>query len=141
MTDSYSTTRRPPEVTGWTGWVSFAGMMLVLLGLFHAVEGLVAVFNEGYYRVTQSGLLVNVSYDVWGWVHFGVGVLAVIIGVGVLTGNIVAQIVGAILAGVSAIIHLAFVPAYPIWSLIIIAVDVIVIYALVAHGQEMKRTD
>jgi hypothetical protein len=45
----------PRRTTGWTGWIAFGGIMLVLLGLFHAIEGLVAVFDDGYYRVTPSG--------------------------------------------------------------------------------------
>ena len=141
MTDSYTSTGQPRTVTGWTGWVSFGGIMLVLLGLFHAVEGLVAVFDEDYYRVPSSGLVVEVSYDVWGWVHFGLGITAVVIGCGVLAGNLIAQILGAILAGASALINLAFVPAYPVWSLIVITLDVFVIYALIAHGREMKQVD
>lgn len=141
MTDSYTTPRQPEKTTGWTGWVAFGGVMLILLGLFQAVEGLVAVFDEGYYHVTQSGLLVNVTYDAWGWVHFGVGVSAVVIGAGVLSGNLIAQIAGAILAGASALIHLAFVPAYPVWSLIVITLNVIVIYAFIAHGREIKTPD
>ncbi|AIJ23352.1 MULTISPECIES: DUF7144 family membrane protein [Amycolatopsis methanolica group] len=141
MTDSYTSSTPPRTATGWTGWVSFGGIMLVLLGLFHAVEGLVAVFDEDYFAVPSSGLVVEVSYDVWGWVHFGLGVTAVVIGCGVLAGNRIAQYLGAILAGASAIIHLAFVPAYPVWSLIIITLDVFVIYALVAHGREMRLTD
>jgi len=139
MTDGYTSTP-PRTVTGWTGWVSFGGIMMVLLGLFHAVEGLVAVFDQDYYLVPESDLVVEVSYDAWGWLHFGLGITAVLIGVGVLAGNRVAQILGAIVAGVSAIIHLAFVPAYPVWALIVIALDVLVIYALVAHGREMKPT-
>jgi len=141
MSDSYTTDTRPQRVTGWTGWVSFGGIMLVLLGLFQAVEGLVAVFDEDYFLVPSTDLVVEVSYNVWGWVHFGLGVLAVVIGCGVLAGNRVAQFAGAVLAGASALIHLAFVPAYPVWSLIVITVDVLVIYALVAHGREMRLTD
>ncbi|MFF5992088.1 DUF7144 family membrane protein [Prauserella flavalba] len=141
MTDSYTPPRQRRTATGWTGWISFGGIMLVLLGLFHAVEGLVAVFDEDYYAVPSSGLVVEVSYDVWGWLHFGIGVAAVVIGCGVLAGKLIAQILGAILAGASAIIHLAFVPAYPVWSLIVITLDIVVIYALIAHGREMRLAD
>ncbi|HET6505091.1 MAG TPA: hypothetical protein VFG87_30440 [Amycolatopsis sp.] len=127
----------PERATGWTGWVAFAGVMLILLGLFHAIEGLVAVFNRGYYLVTPSGLVVNVDYTVWGWVQFGLGVLAVGVGIGLFTGNLAARIGGVIIAAASAIVNLSFVAAFPVWSILIIAVDVIVIYAIVVHGREM----
>ncbi|WP_246271386.1 DUF7144 family membrane protein [Amycolatopsis acididurans] len=127
--------------TGWTGWIAFGGIMLVLLGLFHAVEGLVAVFDKSYYLVAPSGLVVNVSYAAWGWLHFGLGVLAVLTGIGMLTGNRVAQAAGVVIAALSAIVHLAFIAAYPAWSLIIIVVDVIVIYAIMVHGREMKLSE
>ncbi|HJQ47497.1 MAG TPA: hypothetical protein VJ870_14455 [Amycolatopsis sp.] len=127
-------------VTGWTGWVAFGGVMLVLLGLFHAVQGIVAVFDKGYYLVTANGLVVNVNYNVWGWVHIGLGAAAVLAGIGVLAGNAAARVVAIILAGISAIVNLGFVAAYPLWSIVVIALDVIVIYAIVAHGKELKLT-
>jgi hypothetical protein len=52
------------QVTGWAGWVAFAGIMLILLGFFQAIEGLVAIFDKGYYPVTPNGLVVNVDYTV-----------------------------------------------------------------------------
>ncbi|WP_246128113.1 DUF7144 family membrane protein [Amycolatopsis rhizosphaerae] len=129
---------RPEHVTGWTGWIAFAGIMLILLGLFHAVEGLVAVVNPGYYLITASGLVVNVDYVVWGWVHLALGILAVLVGIGLLSGNTVARVVGVILAAISALVNLGFVNAYPAWSALVIALDVVIIYAIIAHGREMK---
>ena len=55
-----------PEVTGWVGWVAFAGIMLIMLGIFQAIEGFVAIFDDGYYLVRPNGLVVNVDYTVWG---------------------------------------------------------------------------
>jgi len=129
----------PERATGWTGWVAFGGVMLILLGLFHAIEGLVAVFNRGYYLVTPSGLVVNVDYTVWGWVQFGLGALAVLVGIGLFTGNLAARIGGMVIAAASAIVNLSFVAAFPVWSILIIAVDVIVIYAIAVHGREMTH--
>src|SRR4051794_9259445 len=131
-------TSRAPAPTGWTGWVAFAGLMMIMLGTFQAVEGLVAVFDDGFYRVTSGGLVVNVDYTVWGWVHLLLGVVIVIAGIGVLTGNTAARVVGVLLAGLSALLNLAFVEAYPIWSVIVITIDVLVIYALTVHGREMR---
>lgn len=128
----------PREVTGWVGWVAFAGVMLVMLGVFQLIEGLVAIFDNGYFVVRPNGLVVNVDYSAWGWLHFALGVLGIVIGLGLLRGNAAARVAGVILAALSAIVNLGFIAAYPVWSTIIIAVDVIVIYAIVVHGRELE---
>ena len=127
-----------PEPTGWVGWVAFAGMMLIIVGAFQAINGFVALFDRGYYLVTRSGLAVNVDYTAWGWVHLALGVLAIGAGLGVMVGQTWARVVGIILAGVSMLVNLGFVAAYPIWSLTVVAIDIIAIYALAVHGREMK---
>jgi hypothetical protein len=129
-----------PEPTGWTGWIVFASFMMILLGTFQAIQGLVAIFDDAYYLVGQNGLVVSVDYTVWGWVHLLLGVLIVISGIGVLAGNLAARTVAVLLAGISAILNLLFIEAYPLWSVIIITVDVLVIYALTVHGREMKSS-
>jgi hypothetical protein len=112
--------------------------MMFLLGAFQALQGLVALFEDGFYLVTARNLVVDVNYNVWGAVHLTLGVLVLLSGMGVLTGNLAARTVGVILAGLSALANLVFIEAYPIWSLIIITVDVLVIYALTVHGGELK---
>ena len=127
-----------PPPTAWTGWVVFASAMMLLLGCFQAVQGLVAVFDDGFYHVTQGGLVIDVDYTAWGWTHLLLGVLIFICGLGVLTGNLVARTVGVLLACLSALANLAFIAAYPVWSVLIIAIDVLVIYALTVHGRELR---
>jgi len=129
---------RGPEPTAWTGWVVFAAFMMMMLGFFQAIEGLVAIFNKGFYRVTPSGLVVNVNYNAWGWVHLLLGALIFVSGIGVLAGNVAARAAAVVLAGLSAVLNLIFIEAYPFWSIIIIAVDVLVIYALTVHGGELR---
>jgi hypothetical protein len=126
-----------PDPTGWTGWVVFASVMMFLLGAFQVIQGLVALFDDGFYLVTRGGLVVDVDYNVWGTVHLILGVLLLLSGGGVLTGNLAARTVGVILAGLSALVNLVFIGAYPIWSIVIITVDVLVIYALTVHGREL----
>jgi hypothetical protein len=125
--------------TAWAGWVIFGGVMLIMLGAFQIVEGLVALFDDGFYLVGRSGLVVDVDYNTWGWVHTGIGLIAVLAGLGLLAGNMAARIVGVAVAFLSAIVNLAFLSAYPVWSTIMITVDVIVIYAIIVHGREVKR--
>jgi uncharacterized protein (DUF983 family) len=130
--------RYETEPTAWAGWVVFAGVMLIMLGTFQIIEGLVALFDDGFYLVAPSGLLVDVDYNTWGWVHMGIGVIGVLAGLGLLAGNMAARIVGVAVAFLSAIVNLAFLSAYPVWSTIMITLDVIVIYAIIVHGRELK---
>jgi hypothetical protein len=127
-----------PDPTGWTGWVVFASFMMFLVGSFQAIQGLVALFDDGFYAVRSDGLVVNVNYNAWGTVHLLLGVLLMISGAGVLTGNVLARTVGVIVAGLSALANMAFISAYPVWSILIITVDVLVIYALTVHGRELR---
>lgn len=127
-----------PAASGWAGWVVFAGVLLILLGAFQAIEGLVALFRKEYYSVRSSGLIVHVDYTTWGWVHLIIGIVAALTGLGLLAGNLVARIVGVVLAVVSAVVNMAFVAATPVWSVLVIAIDVLVIYAIVAHGRELR---
>jgi hypothetical protein len=127
-----------PAPTAWTGWAVFAAFMMIMLGTFQAIEGLVAIFNDGFYHVLPSGLVLDVDYNVWGWTHLLLGALIVVSGVGVLAGNLAARIVGVGLAGLSAVLNLLFIEANPVWSVLIITVDVLVIYALTVHGRELR---
>jgi hypothetical protein len=128
---------RSPEPTAWAGWLVFAAMMMFLLGSFQVIQGLVAIFDDGFYHTTESGLVIDVDYTAWGWVHLLLGVLIFISGLGVLAGNLAARTVAVGLAGLSALANLLFVEAYPIWSILLITVDVLVIYALTVHGREL----
>jgi len=128
---------RSPEPTAWAGWLVSAAMMMFLLGSFQVIQGLVAIFDDGFYHTTESGLVIDVDYTAWGWVHLLLGVLIFISGLGVLAGNLAARTVAVGLAGLSALANLLFVEAYPIWSILLITVDVLVIYALTVHGREL----
>ncbi|WP_029432174.1 hypothetical protein [Blastococcus sp. URHD0036] len=123
----------------WTGWIVFAAVLLILVGVLQAVQGLVALFDDGSYAVGSDGLAVPVDYTVWGVMHLLVGTLAVLIGVGLLAGNMVARGAAVVLATFSAIASLAFLPARPVWSLVVIALDVVVIHAVVVHGGELEK--
>lgn len=126
------------QPTGWLGWVIFAGVAMIVLGAFQVIEGLVAVFQRAFYLVTPGHLVVHVSYQTWGWVHFAIGVAIAATGFGVMAGALWARVLGIAFAVISAIVNLAFLAAYPVWGVIIIALDVVVIYALAVHGREAK---
>jgi hypothetical protein len=135
---SANRTYTAPRRTHWTGLVGFAAFMMMMLGVFQAIEGLAAIFNDEFYAVAPSGLVVNVDYTVWGWVHLLLGVAIFLAGVGVLSGNVLGRTVGVVLAGCSAVLNMLFAEAAPVWAAIIITIDVFVIYALVVHGREME---
>jgi hypothetical protein len=130
--------QRTPQVTGWIGMVVFAGTMLMLLGGFQFIQGLVALIRDNYYVVTRNGLLLELDYTAWGWIHLIIGVIAIVTGIGVLAGQTWARVVGIVIAVISALANLAFLSAYPVWSTIVIALDVLAIYALAVHGREAR---
>ena len=141
MTGSSTTASGPvtqPTATGWVGWVYFAGIMLLLLGGFQIIEGLTALFNRTYLLVSSNGLLVTANLAAWGWLHLIIGVVALVAGYGIIVGKRWAQILGIVLACVSALVNLTYIAAYPLWSITIIAVDILVIHALAVHGREVN---
>ena len=125
--------------TGWVGWIVFAGFMLILVGAFHVIEGLVALFRDEVFLVGPRGLVVNVDYTAWGWAHVIGGILAILTGAGLLAGQMWARILAVVVAFASAVLNMAFLPAYPVWSAIVIALDVLVIWAVTVHGSEVKN--
>jgi hypothetical protein len=126
------------QPSGWVGMVVFAGVMLLMLGGFQAIEGVVALFRDDFYLTTANGLVVPVDFAAYGWTHLILGVIAIGAGIGILAGQTWARVVGVILAVLSSLVNLAFLPAYPIWCTIVIAMDVLCIYALTAHGREVR---
>jgi hypothetical protein len=138
--DPYDEMVSRPEPTGWVGFVVFGGIMMLMLGGFQVIEGLVALFREDYYFVTRNGLLVSMDFTAWGWTHLIIGLVAVGAGFGVLMGQMWARVLGIIIAVISAMANIAFLSAYPVWSTIIIATDILVIYALAVHGREVRSS-
>lgn len=130
---------QPTEMSGWVGWIAFAGVMMLLVGSFHIIQGLVAVFEDEYFLVSTSGLAVSMDFTAWGWTHIIGGIVLVLAGIAVFSGRIWARTVGVILAVLSALVNIAFLAAYPIWSVTMIAVDILVIWALTVHGAELKQ--
>jgi hypothetical protein len=112
--------------------------MMLILGIFHALEGLVALFQSNYYLVAANGLTVHVNYTAWGWTHLIFGVIVIAAGAALLVGQMWARILAVALAVISAVVNAGFLAAYPVWSAIMIAVDILVIWALTVHGGEMR---
>jgi hypothetical protein len=120
------------------GWIAFAGFMMVMLGMFQILEGIVSLANDQYFLGTPDRMVLHLSYPTWGWLHLVGGAVVVVAGVGVFAGQTWARVVGTVVAVVSALLNLAFLAAYPIWSTLMIGLAVVVVMALTVHGSEIK---
>lgn len=126
---------RTRTATAWVGWIWFAGIMLIMLGAFGAIEGLIALFRDNYYVYSPDQILV-LDLTGWGWLHLIAGVLAVVTGVALLSGLTWARPVAVVLVALDALANLAFIGVTPLWSAIAITLCVVVIWAIVVHGGE-----
>ena len=126
------------KASGWVGWVGFAAFILILNGAFSVIQGIVALIGSNYYYVVTNGSLILFDLTGWGWWNLIIGVVLVLTGLALFTGATWARIVAVIAAILSAIGQLFLVPAQPWWALIVIAIDVLVIYAVTAHGRELR---
>jgi len=134
-----TTPARPPS-TAFQGWAYFGAVVMALMGMFWAVVGLVSLFDEEYFTVRTNELLAFHSFAPWGWAHLLGGLLAVAAGLGILLrGSRSARIAGILVAGLSAIVNLGFAGATPVWATLVIALDLVIIYALTVHGWELDR--
>jgi hypothetical protein len=132
----------PPERTRWIGWIIFAAMMLVLLGICQLVAGFVAIVDEEYFQQTGAApLFLAVDQQTWGVLQLVFGTAAILTAAGLLYGNVVARVIGIGIALVGAVSSLLAIGAYPFWSVIMIAIDGLILYAIAVHGREMKPAD
>jgi len=114
----------------------FAAFMMILIGSFHIISGLVGIINDKFYAVTPK-YVVQFDATTWGWIHLLAGIVVLLAAFGLFSGAVWARTVGVILALGSCIASFAWLPWYPFWSIIIITIDVAVIWALTAHGRDI----
>lgn len=126
------------EVTGWSGWIIFAAVMMILSGITHLIYGVAGMGSQNWYIYTSTGAYL-LSFDAWGWSILITGILLILAAMLLLAGNILGRITGVVLALASIVFNVGLIGAAPIWSIIVIAVDILIIYAITAHGSEMKR--
>ena len=99
---------------------------------------MVAIVNDTWVVWGNTGAMY-LDITQWGWIHLIWGVIMVLAGLGVLSGNIFARLLGVILAAIAAVVNFMFIPVYPLWSITVVVIAIVVIYALVAHGKDMKQ--
>lgn len=125
------------NVTGWVGWVYFAAFMILLSGAFQAIIGLVALFNNTIIVSGEESVwLFNIA--TWGWLHLLLGVILIFTGFNLFSGGMWGRAAGVVLVSLSAIANFTFLPVYPLWSLVVLVLDALILYALIAHGDEAK---
>src|SRR3954452_22398056 len=123
----------------WAGWVVFASIMLCVIGALNVVQGLVALTNDTYFLVRADDHLLLTDFTGWGVVLLIWAAIQIAAGLGLNSGKGWARVLAIIVACGSVLIQTLFLSAYPIWSTIIIAIDVVVIYALTAHWAEARE--
>ena len=120
------------------GFTAFAAWMMILVGSFHAIDGLAAIFKDEFFvQSPVSGYLFKFDVTTWGWINLIGGIIVAIAGFSLFSGAVWARTVGVIIAALSAIGSFAYLPWYPVWAILIIALDVTVIWALTAHGRDI----
>ncbi|HET9287882.1 MAG TPA: hypothetical protein VFO26_10010 [Gaiella sp.] len=123
-----------PQPSGWAiGGVTFAATMLVVIGIFQIIAGLAAIFDDQFYVVTQN-YAFDLDVSAWGWIHLIVGILLVVTGYFLFARATWAAGVALGLAVLSAVANFFFIPYYPFWAILLIALDVWVIWALTRPG-------
>jgi hypothetical protein len=118
------------------GWITFAGVMMIMAGAFQAFIGLVAIVDDEFYVVTPN-YVAQLDATQWGWIHLIVGLIVLAAGFGVFSGNVLARTVGVIVALGSMLTMFFWLPWYPVWAIIILIIDISVIWALTVHGRDM----
>ena len=125
---------RTDDVSGWAlGAIAFAAALLTLIGIFQAIAGLVAIFNDEFYVVARN-YTFDLDVTAWGWIHLLLGIALFVTGLGLFARQTWAGITAIMLAMLSALSNFFFIPYYPIWSLVVIGLDIWVIWALTRPG-------
>lgn len=140
FTSAGGTDLRKSHVSAWVGWILFAATMMSISGVFSIIWGLVALFRDEVFVAGPKGNVVNINYTAWGWISIIIGALVLLTGMMLFTGNVLASVVAVVLAALSAVENLLTIGSYPIWSVIVIAVDILVIYAITVHGRELRES-
>jgi hypothetical protein len=126
------------RVTEWVGMVLFAGILLATVGFFNLIEGVIALFRDDFYLVRSDGLVLSFDYTVWGFILLISAVLLMGTGWGVVAGKTWARVAAIVIVFVDTLFNMLFLPAYPVWTSLIIALNVFLIFVLVVHGRETK---
>ena len=116
----------------YSGWVIFAAIMLVVVGVLNVIWGIAAIGDSKFFVQDQKYILSNLH--AWGWITLIIGVLQLVAGFSLWSGNLYGRVMAIFFASLSALAALLSIPAYPFWSLAIFAIDIIIIYQVSLYG-------
>ena len=128
--------RAAAGMTAWAGWILFAAVILVVNGSVAIIEGLAGIFRDEEFF--GAGDVLVLDHAAWGWIHLVLGILLVVVGIGLYRGSRAARTLAVVLAALNLIAHFTSLGPNPWWSIVAIALDVLIIYALVVHGEAMS---
>jgi hypothetical protein len=120
-----------------SGWVTFAGVMLLIAGVLNVIYGIAAIGDSNFFINDSKYILSNLN--TWGWITLIIGVIQLFAAFSLWSGNLYGRIIGIGAAGLSAIGALLSIPAYPFWSLAIFAIDIVIIHQIATRGTEGRR--
>ena len=121
-----------------TGLVFFAAVMLIIIGIFDIFDGLAFIIKPHFYVQTPN-YYVHFNASSWGWIDLILGVIVMLAGLALLRGATWARLVAIAVAGLSAVANFLSIPIYPFWAILIIVIDVTIIYAVAAHGGQLRE--
>jgi hypothetical protein len=127
-------TSRPQAGGEISGWIAFAGVMMLILGSLDALWGLAGIVNDEIVVVGGTGALI---FDItaWGWIHLILGSLVALTGLGLLMGNTAARVAGIFFVAVNAVAQIVWFPAAPLWAFLMIVLDTVILYQLTVRWQ------
>jgi hypothetical protein len=126
--------RPAPPGSAWGNWGVFAGVVVLVAGLAHLLIGIVALFDAGFEAEAETDPALAIGYTAWGWIHVVGGAVLIAAGSGLFRGRPWARVVAIVFAVLNAISAMTFLPAAPAWGVVLIALDVLIVYALTVHA-------
>ena len=129
---------RRSDVTGWVGWIAFASFFMIINGIFGALQGLTALLRDQSYFVVTEDRLLTFNYTSWGWIHLILGIVLILVGIFLWRGAGWARVLAVAFVGLHMIAQFGFLAAFPVWGIITIAIDALILYALLVHGREVS---
>jgi hypothetical protein len=125
-------------VSGWVGWIFFAAIFMMINGAFEIIQGLAAILKDKSYFVAGDNGAVVFNLRTWGWIHLVFGIILVVVGLYLMRGVTWARVAAVVVVAINMIGQFSFLGAYPGWSIVALAIDAFILYAIIVHGREAR---
>jgi hypothetical protein len=124
---------RSQKASGWYGWIAFAAAFMIINGLFGLVVGLAALLKDDFVVISENSL-VTFNVSAWGWIHIIFAIALIAIGYSLFRGETWATMLSVVIVGLHMVAQFTFLTAYPVWAVVVIALDALILWALIVHG-------